>query len=83
MILNYDFKMEYFPFRKSGHADSRLVLIKVAPFKDIVIAALREKNEIENILCNIICDYKLLYKTKLTLENKFIIKIKKLKVKRK
>ena len=56
ILLNYNFKREYFPLKKICHADglSRMVARHREPLEDSVIASLRTDEEIKNILCNTI-----------------------------
>lgn len=54
ILLNYNFKLEFLPSKKIGHADglSRLVPAKCEPLEDSVIAALRAEDEISKVLNN-------------------------------
>ena len=54
ILLNYDFKMEFLPSKKLGHADglSRLIPKTGEPLEDTVIASLRSEKDYSAILCN-------------------------------
>ena len=56
ILLNYDFKMEFLPSKKLGHADglSRLIPKFSEPLEDTVIAALHAESEVKGVLCNAI-----------------------------
>lgn len=55
-LLNYNFKMEFLPSNKIGHADglSRLIPRSLEPLEDMVIAALRDETDFKEALCNAI-----------------------------
>ena len=52
ILLNYDFQIEYVPSKKLGHADglSRLIPKYCESLEDSVIAALKDKSEIKEVL---------------------------------
>ena len=54
ILLNYNFKIEYFPSKQISHADelSRLVPKYSEPFEDTITAALRTDCEIKNMIAN-------------------------------
>lgn len=56
ILLNYNFKLQYLPSNKIGHADglSRLIPKKTEPLEDSVIAALRYEENIRTSLCSTI-----------------------------
>lgn len=53
ILLNYNFRLEYLPTKKIGHADglSRIIPTKTEPLEDSVIAALRHEEDIRTVLC--------------------------------
>ena len=58
ILLNYNFKLEYLPTNKIGHADGlfRLIPNQCQPLEDSVIAALRSNCEIKSIIENTVRD---------------------------
>ena len=55
-MLDYDFKIEFIPSNELRHADglSRLIPKFNEPLEDTVIALLRSKNVIKNVLFNVV-----------------------------
>ena len=60
ILLNYNFKLEYLPTNKIGHADglSRLIPNQCQPLKDSVIAVLQSDCEIKPIIENMFGIYR-------------------------
>ena len=58
ILLHYNFKLEYLPTNKIGHADghSRLIPNQCQPLEDSFIAELRSDSEIKSIIENTVRD---------------------------
>lgn len=54
ILLNDNFKMEFLPSKRLGHADSlsRLIPKLCDPLEETLIAALRREMKIKSLLCN-------------------------------
>ena len=54
ILLNYNFKMQYMPSKKTAHADGlpRLILDNAEALEETVIAALKQEQELKEVLIN-------------------------------
>ena len=80
ILLNYDFKMEFLPSQKLGHADglSRLIPKMREPLEDTVIASLRTESIMSTVLCNTVRELPVTLEEikKEAAKDEFIIQIK-------
>ena len=58
ILLNYNFKIQYMPSKKIAHADglSRLILDNAKLLEETVIAALKQEQELKEVLINTVSE---------------------------